>query len=64
MLENNIPDHPLKKLHSSMLTIGVLKEPQQETRVSLTPEIAGALTKSNINIIIEHGAGEKAFPMQ
>jgi NAD(P) transhydrogenase subunit alpha len=44
-----------------MLTIGVLKEPGKETRVSLNPDIAAALVKSNIKVLIESGAGEKAF---
>lgn len=44
-----------------MLKIGVLKEPQQETRVSLTPEIAGVLSKNNTDIIVERGAGALAF---
>ena len=44
-----------------MLTIGVLKEPVFETRVSLNPDIAAALVKSNIKIITETGAGLRAF---
>ncbi len=44
-----------------MLTIGVLKEPGFETRVSLNPDIAAALVKSNIKVITEAGAGLRAF---
>jgi NAD(P) transhydrogenase subunit alpha len=44
-----------------MLIIGVLKEPGHETRVSLTPEIAGAFVKNNITVLVESGAGASAF---
>ena len=43
------------------MTIGLLKEPAHETRVSLLPEAVATLTKKNINVLIETGAGEKAF---
>lgn len=43
------------------MTIGVLKEPAHETRVSLLAEAVAALTKKGITIIVEEGAGEKAF---
>jgi NAD(P) transhydrogenase subunit alpha len=43
------------------MTIGVLREPTFETRVSLLPEAAATLTKKGITVIIEQGAGEKAF---
>lgn len=43
------------------MTIGVLKEPQPETRVSLLPEHIASLKKWNTDVIIENGAGEKAF---
>jgi len=43
------------------MTIGLLKEPSHETRVSLLPEAVATLTKKNIKILIESGAGEKAF---
>jgi len=43
------------------MVIGVLKEPGVETRVSLLPEIVGILAKKGITILIEQGAGEKAF---
>jgi NAD(P) transhydrogenase subunit alpha len=43
------------------MTIGLLKEPDYETRVSLLPEAVATLTKKNIHFIVENGAGEKAF---
>ncbi|HUR65205.1 MAG TPA: Re/Si-specific NAD(P)(+) transhydrogenase subunit alpha [Chitinophagaceae bacterium] len=43
------------------MTIGILKEPAYETRVSLLAEAAATLTKKGITVIIENGAGEKAF---
>jgi len=44
-----------------MLTIGVLKESGPETRVSLVPDIAAAFVRNNIQVLVESGAGEKAF---
>ena len=43
------------------MTIGVLKEPLTETRVSLLPEHIGILKKLNVNVLVEKRAGEKAF---
>ena len=43
------------------MTIGVLKEPSDETRVSLLPEAVAVLSKKGISILIENGAGENAF---
>lgn len=43
------------------MIIGVLKEPQPETRVSLLPEHLSILKKLNVDILIESNAGEKAF---
>ncbi|HEU5052190.1 MAG TPA: Re/Si-specific NAD(P)(+) transhydrogenase subunit alpha [Hanamia sp.] len=43
------------------MTIGVLKEPLSETRVSLLPEHIGILKKLNVDVLVEKGAGEKAF---
>jgi len=43
------------------MTLGILKEPVPETRVSLLPEAAASLTKQNINVQVENNAGEKAF---
>lgn len=43
------------------MTIGVLKEPAHETRVSLLADAVATLTKKGITVIIEDGAGAKAF---
>jgi NAD(P) transhydrogenase subunit alpha len=43
------------------MTIGVLKEPSPETRVSLLPEHVAIFQKLNVNVLIELDAGEKAF---
>jgi len=43
------------------MTIGVLKEPSEETRVSFLPEAVIALTKKGVTVFVESGAGEKAF---
>ncbi len=43
------------------MTIGVLKEPPYETRVSLLPETVAMLTKKGIAICVEDNAGEKSF---
>jgi NAD(P) transhydrogenase subunit alpha len=43
------------------MTIGVLKEPATETRVSLLPEAISSLTKKGVAVWVEFGAGEKAF---
>jgi NAD(P) transhydrogenase subunit alpha len=43
------------------LTIGILREPSFETRVSLLPEQVESLTKKNIRVLVEAGAGEKAY---
>ena len=43
------------------MTIGVLKEPSPETRVSILPEHVVILKKWNVNIIIENNAGINAF---
>ena len=42
------------------MTIGLLKEPDFETRVSLIPETVAALTKKSITVIVEKDAGKKA----
>jgi NAD(P) transhydrogenase subunit alpha len=44
-----------------MITIGVLKEPSFESRVSLLAIEAAALIKAGITVWIEAGAGVKAF---
>ena len=43
------------------MTIGVLKEPQTETRVSLLPEHILILKKLNAKVLIETNAGKNAF---
>ena len=43
------------------MTIGILKEPAYETRVSLLAEAVATITKKGITVLIETGAGEKAF---
>jgi NAD(P) transhydrogenase subunit alpha len=43
------------------MTIGVLKEPSGESRVSLLPEAAGQLIKKGIKIMVEKDAGALAF---
>ena len=43
------------------MTIGILKEPVPETRVSLLPEGAASLTKQNISVQVEKTAGDSAF---
>jgi NAD(P) transhydrogenase subunit alpha len=44
------------------LTVGVLKEAMEgETRVALTPEIAGKLQKQGVMLVMERGAGEASW---
>ncbi len=43
------------------MTIGLLKEPAHETRVSLLAEAVATLTKKNITVLVESGAGEGAY---
>jgi NAD(P) transhydrogenase subunit alpha len=43
------------------MTIGVLKEPLNETRVSLLPEAVAQLTKKGIRLLVENDAGTNAF---
>ncbi|HEY2722267.1 MAG TPA: Re/Si-specific NAD(P)(+) transhydrogenase subunit alpha [Chitinophagaceae bacterium] len=43
------------------MTIGILREPPYETRVSLLPEAVGQLLKKGFTLLVEDGAGEKAF---
>lgn len=43
------------------MIVGILKEPQQETRVSLLPEAVAQLSKKNIKVMVERGAGLHAF---
>jgi NAD(P) transhydrogenase subunit alpha len=43
------------------MTIGLLKEHPPETRVALLPEHISILKKWNVTVLVEQGAGEKAF---
>ncbi|MBS1921070.1 MAG: Re/Si-specific NAD(P)(+) transhydrogenase subunit alpha [Bacteroidetes bacterium] len=43
------------------MTIGLLKEPDFETRVSLTPETVSVLTKKGITVVVEKDAGKKSY---
>ncbi|HRO71755.1 MAG TPA: NAD(P)(+) transhydrogenase (Re/Si-specific) subunit alpha, partial [Chitinophagaceae bacterium] len=43
------------------MTIGLLKEPAPESRVSLLAEAVATLTKKGITVLVEKSAGEKAF---
>jgi H+-translocating NAD(P) transhydrogenase subunit alpha len=43
------------------MVIGVLKEPQQEKRVSLLPEAVVNLKKLNVEVLVESGAGNQAY---
>jgi H+-translocating NAD(P) transhydrogenase subunit alpha len=52
---------PKSKTVFFCMTIGLLKEPAHETRVSLLAEAVATLTKKSITVLVENGAGEKAF---
>ncbi|HET8572546.1 MAG TPA: Re/Si-specific NAD(P)(+) transhydrogenase subunit alpha [Edaphocola sp.] len=43
-----------------MITIGILKEAEDESRVSCSPDSLGALIKLKADILVENGAGAKA----
>jgi NAD(P) transhydrogenase subunit alpha len=43
------------------MTIGILKEPNGENRVSALPEIVSNFIKLNVQVCVEDGAGENAF---
>ena len=42
------------------MTVGILREPSPETRVSLLPEAVAQLTKKQIAVLVESSAGVKA----
>ena len=44
------------------MTIGILKEPAYETRVSLLAEAVATLSKKNITVLVESDAGENGGP--
>lgn len=43
------------------MTVGILKEPQEETRVSLLPEAVASLVKKGVTVLVEEGAGSLSF---
>ena len=43
------------------MTIGILKEPDFENRVALLPEVVKTLIKLKTKVLVEKGAGQKAF---
>jgi proton-translocating NAD(P)+ transhydrogenase subunit alpha len=43
------------------MTIGLLKEPPHETRVSMLADTVSSLTKKGITVQVESGAGDKAY---
>ena len=43
------------------MTTGILKEPGAEKRISMLPGEVAILKKLGVSIIVEHGAGERAF---
>ncbi|GEK28108.1 NAD(P) transhydrogenase subunit alpha [Furfurilactobacillus siliginis] len=43
------------------IVVSALKEATDENRVALTPGIVSRLVKGNYEVLIEHGAGERAF---
>ncbi len=43
------------------MVIGILKEPREESRVAILPETVKTLISWNVEVIVETGAGEKAY---
>ncbi len=43
------------------MTIGILREPQEDRRVVMLPEIVGQLVKMNVQVKVESGAGNGAM---
>src|SRR5918993_711919 len=43
------------------MIIGVLREPSFETRVSVLPDMAAAIIKKGVQVLIEKAAGDHAF---
>jgi H+-translocating NAD(P) transhydrogenase subunit alpha len=43
------------------MTIGILKEVPGENRVAMLPESVATLIKMNVNILVEKGAGDRAY---
>ena len=48
---------------NKIMTVGILKEPIFENRISLLPEQIETLIKKNIEVIVEETAGENAFAL-
>jgi H+-translocating NAD(P) transhydrogenase subunit alpha len=53
--------HQVLNANNNCMTVGILKEPNGENRVSLLPEQAEALIKKNVQVVLESGAGASAF---
>ncbi len=43
------------------MTVGILKEPHEESRVSLLPDAVASLVKKGATVLIEEGAGAQSF---
>lgn len=43
------------------MTVGILKEPHEETRVSLLPDAVAGLVKKGTTVLVEEGAGSLSF---
>jgi H+-translocating NAD(P) transhydrogenase subunit alpha len=43
------------------MVVGILKEPEQENRVAILPELLPDLKRLNIEVLVEHNAGARAF---
>lgn len=55
--KNSLPSSP----EFTVMTIGILKEPAFETRVSLLAEAIAPLVKKGIQVLVEEKAGQSAF---
>jgi NAD(P) transhydrogenase subunit alpha len=45
------------------MTVGILKEPANENRVAMLPETVAALVKMKTDVLVEKGAGERAYAL-
>lgn len=43
------------------MVVGILKEPDQESRVAMLPELIPDLKRLNVDVLVEHNAGARAF---
>ncbi len=48
-------------IDTQKMVIGILKEPQEESRVAMLPESVKTLISWNVEVIVEIGAGRKAY---